>query len=191
MITFHGPVGASDFTEFTMDCLKRVLISPTPRFEISLPDVDSPKPDTTFQPEILSKGIARGRLIGGNLSLLSAMAGSRWQPDFAEKLVFIEEIDEKPYRCDRMLTQLIDSLALKKAAGIAVGVFKGCEKAEKDENSFTLREMLRDRLGSLGIPAVYGLPFGHVSDQATLPVGILAELDADRGVLTLLETGVF
>ena len=147
-------------------------------------------PDDTFRPEILTKGIGRGRLIGGNLSLLAALCGTKWQPDFSKKLVFIEEIDEKPYRCDRMLTQCLAALNLGKAAAIAIGIFKGCEKAEKDD-SLTLREMLRDRLAGLGIPVVYGLPFGHVSDQATLPIGIEAELDADRGVLTLLESAVF
>ena len=189
LVTFHGPVGASDFTEFTLDCVKRVLFEPTPRFQIGLPDATLPMPDPIFQPETLRKGVAQGPLIGGNLSLLSALAGTEWAPDFTKKLVFIEEIDEKPYRCDRMLTQCLDALNLRKAAGIVLGVFKGCEKGEKDD-SFPLREMLRDRLGNLGIPVIYGLPFGHVSDQCTFPVGIPAELDADRGVVTLLQGAV-
>lgn len=189
LVTFHGPVGASDFTEFTLDAMRRVLFEPTPRFQIGLPDPTAPMPDPVFQPEIIRKGVAQGNLIGGNLCLLAALAGTEWAPDFTNKLVFMEEIDEKPYRCDRMLTQLIDASNLGKAAGIAIGIFKGCEKNEKDD-SLTLREMLRDRLGNLGIPVIYGLPFGHVSDQCTLPVGIPAELDADRGVLTFLQSAV-
>jgi muramoyltetrapeptide carboxypeptidase len=190
LVTFHGPVGASDFTDFTLNGIRRALFEPTPRFQISLPDATMPMPDGTFLPEILQKGIGRGQLIGGNLSLLSALAGTKWAPDFSKKIVFIEEIDEKPYRCDRMLTQCLDALNLRKAAGVAIGVFKGCEKPENDD-SFTLREMLRDRLAKLGIPVIYGLPFGHISDQCTLPVGIEAELDANRGILTILESGVF
>jgi muramoyltetrapeptide carboxypeptidase len=190
LVTFHGPVGASDFTDFTLNGIRRALFEPTPRFQISLPDAALPMPDSTFLPEILQKGIGRGKLIGGNLSLLSALAGTKWAPDFSKKIVFIEDIDEKPYRCDRMLTQCLDALNLRKAAGIALGVFKGCEKPEKDD-SFTLREMLRDRLANLGIPVIYGLPFGHISDQCTLPIGIDAELDANQGVLTVLESGVF
>ncbi len=189
LVTFHGPVGASDFTEFTTDSLRRVLFEITPRFEVGLPDASMPVPDGVFQPEVLRKGVARGPLLGGNLSLLAALAGTEWAPDFTGKIAFIEEVEEEPYRCDRMITQCLSALNLGRAAGIALGVFKGCEKKEGSD-SFSLREMLRDRLSGLGIPAVYGLPFGHVSDQCTLPVGITAELDADRGVLIILQAGV-
>ncbi len=189
LVTFHGPVGASDFTDFTGAALRKVAVSPTPRFEIKLPDAIQDFPHEVFRPEILRKGVARGRLIGGNLCLLASLVGTFWEPDFRGKIVFIEEIDEKPYRCDRMLTQLLTATNLRKAAGVALGVFLGCEKGEKDD-SWSLREVLRDRLANLGVPVVYGLPFGHISDQVTLPVGIEAELDADRGLLTLLETAV-
>ncbi len=189
LVTFHGPVGNSDFTDFTIEKLWRVMVNPTPRFEISAPGEDDMLGGESFRPEIITGGKAKGRLIGGNLSLLSALVGTKFCPKFKEKIVFIEEVGEEPYRVDRMLTQLLQATDLKKAAGIALGVFKDCE-AKKPEISLSRSEMLRDRLGNLGIPVIYGIPFGHIPNQATLPCGVHAVLDADKMVLTLVEYGV-
>jgi muramoyltetrapeptide carboxypeptidase len=88
-----------------------------------------------------------------------------------------------------MLVQLLQSHNLKDCAGIALGVFDGCNP-KTDENSLSLIDCFKDLLGSLGIPVFYGLSFGHISNQFTLPVGIEAELDTEGGTLTLLEAGV-
>jgi len=127
-------------------------------------------------------------LTGGNLALLSAMTGTAYLPSFKNKLVFIEDIGEQPYRIDRMLTQLLMGTDLKQAAGIALGVFNDCQP--KSDASLSLRETLQDRLGSLGIPVQYGIPFGHVTHMATLPYGIQAELDTNTQTLRLLEKAV-
>ncbi len=187
LVTFHGPVAAGDLPLNTIEHLKAVLFDGNPAHSILASSQDSTSAE--YQPFTISSGHATGRLTGGNLSLLAAMAGTVYEPIFRNKLVFMEDLGEVPYRIDRMLTQLLQATDLKKAAGIALGVFNECQP-KPDAPSLTLAEMLRDRLGNLGIPVVYGIPFGHVSYQATLPYGIKAALDADKQELNLLETSV-
>jgi muramoyltetrapeptide carboxypeptidase len=92
-----------------------------------------------------------------------------------------------------MLTQMLQAGKFDNAAGIALGVFKQCESDKQNPSfhgSFTLMEVLKDRLGNLGIPVVYGLSFGHVADKFTLPFGIGAELNSETQQLALLEPGI-
>jgi muramoyltetrapeptide carboxypeptidase len=189
LVTFHGPVVASDFPDNTLEHFRSVLMHPTARYDIAIPGAAEVLPGDEYKPWVVHPGKARGALIGGNLALLSALAGTPYMPAFNKKLVFIEDIGEQPYRIDRMLTQLLQASDLKKAAGIALGVFTDCAP-KGDSASWTLAETLTDRLGNLGIPVLYGVPFGHVSHQATLPYGIQAELDTEKGMLSLLETAV-
>jgi muramoyltetrapeptide carboxypeptidase len=190
LVTFHGPVGTSDYNDYTLNHVKNVLMTPVAPYKIELSEENLKKESNLFKTEVISAGKGRGRLTGGNLSLLSSAAGTPFaSKSFAGKIVFMEDIDERPYRVDRMLTQLLQSSDLKKAAGIALGVFDGCNP-NKDENSLSLMECFQDRLGNLGIPVLYGLSFGHISHQFTLPMGIEAELDTDNKILTFLETAV-
>lgn len=188
LITFHGPVGASEFPEDTLSYFKKVLMEPQAILDISAPGSDIQLDDEAYRPFVVAPGVAQGQLTGGNLALLSALAGTPYLPSFKGKLVFMEDVGEQPYRIDRMLTQLLMSSDLKHAAGIALGVFNECQP--KGDASMSLRETLVDRLGGLGIPVQYGLPFGHVSHMATLPYGIEARLDTGAQTLRLLETGV-
>ena len=112
--------------------------------------------------------------------------------DFANKIVLIEDIGEEPYRIDRMLTQLIETGELQKASGIVFGILRGCEKSDQSKapNSFTLREVIEERIKPLNIPAVYGLSFGHLNNNFTIPIGIKAKLDADNITIELLENAV-
>jgi muramoyltetrapeptide carboxypeptidase len=190
LITFHGPVGTSDYTEFTLQNLRRVLINPTPRFEIRTPNaVEAAALGSEYVPIVINPGFAKGNLVGGNLSLLASLVGTEYAPSFKNKIVFIEEVGEQPYRIDRMLTQLLQGSDLKKAAGFALGVFSDCNPEGKDASQ-SLLEVLQDRLGNLGVPVIYGLPFGHISNQVTIPCGSMAELDTERQALVLTEWAV-
>jgi muramoyltetrapeptide carboxypeptidase len=190
LITFHGPVGTSDFSEFTLQHLQRVLINPIPRFEIKAPNtVEAAALGSEYVPIVINSGFAKGNLMGGNLSLLASLVGTEYAPSYKNKLVFIEEVGEQPYRIDRMLTQLLQGSDFSKAAGFALGVFSDC-KTEGKEASQSLFEVLKDRLGNLGVPVIYGLPFGHISNQATIPCGSMAELDTERQALVLTEWAV-
>ncbi|MEA5595537.1 LD-carboxypeptidase [Rivularia sp. UHCC 0363] len=131
-------------------------------------------------------GVVSGRLLPANLTVATHLLGTPMQPDLDGVILAIEDVTEAPYRIDRMLTQWRMSGALAKVAGVAVGSFTNCE-APPNIPSFSVEEVLRDRLGDLGIPVVSGLPFGHQAPNAALPVGVIATLDADQGVLMSSE----
>lgn len=187
LVCFHGPVGISTFNEFSVMYLKNTLIYPHENLEL----ISEPEEGTS--PVVISSGKAEGELIGGNLSIVVSMIGTSYDVDYKDKIVFLEETGEEPYRVDRMLTQMIQSGKFDNAAGIAMGIFEKCEPKEKEpafSSSFSLMEVLFDRLSGLGIPVIYGLSFGHIKNKFTLPFGIKSELNADNHTLSLLEKAV-
>lgn len=189
LVTFHGPVAASEYSDYTKFHVENVLMKPSAPYKISLSEYNLAQISNLFKPEIITAGKARGRLIGGNLSLLAALAGTPFAlRDLKGKILFIEDVGEQPYRIDRMLTQLRQSLDLRSLAGIALGIFEDCNP--RAEGTQTLSDVLKDRLGDLGIPVFYGFSFGHIRDQFTLPVGIEAEFDTATATVTLLEKSV-
>lgn len=186
LVTFHGPVASSPFTDFTRRHLEAVLMEGSEGHTIRPSREMLEKEEIPYQLKVITPGSAEGCLVGGNLSLLSSLAGTPWAPDVKGKLLFLEDVGEKPYRLDRMLTQLRQAWPLEKTAGIILGIFKNCVPAEGDR-SLGLIETLRDRLGDLGVPVIYGMPIGHIDDQATLPLGVKARLETSGPSLTLLE----
>ena len=191
LITFHGPVGTSTFNDYSVNNFNKVLINPE---RTSLfPNSTSGDDENIYGVTSIVKGKGKGRLVGGNLSIMVSLIGTEFDVDYSNKIIFIEEIGEEPYRVDRMLTQMIQAGKFENAAGVMMGIFRKCEvKKESDltAKSFTLMEVLQDRLGSLKIPVVYGMSFGHVKDKFTIPFGALAELDAGKQTFTLLEKAV-
>jgi muramoyltetrapeptide carboxypeptidase len=190
MVSFHGPHVVGDFARadlppFTLDSFQQTVGAGRTG------DIAAGCRDGNVT--ILRSGRARGRLIGGNLSLLCSLIGTPWLPDFRGRILFLEDVGEQPYRFDRMLTQLRNAGLLQQVAGIAVGVNADCEDPKaKDAKEFrqTIDDVLRDRLLPLQVPVAVGLPFGHVPLNATLPVGVNATLDAGQGKLLLNEPGV-
>jgi len=139
------------------------------------------------------RGVAEQRLIGGNLSVLVTTIGTPFQPRFRNRILFFEDIGEEPYRTDRLLTHLLNAGLLQQVAGVAVGVNQDCEdpKAGKArEYRQSSADVLKERLRPLGVPVVTGLPFGHQPLNATLPIGVRARLDANRGDLIITEAAV-
>jgi muramoyltetrapeptide carboxypeptidase len=191
LITFHGPVSISTFSSFSNKNFRNVLLNPSD--ELAL---ENSKTGNNYNPYgiiVIADGKAEGELVGGNLSIVVSLIGTEYDLDFSNKIVFLEEFIEEPYRIDRMLTQMIQAGKFENAAGIALGVFKLCEPDTANpsfKDSFSLMEVLKDRVGKLGIPVVYGLSFGHVADKFTLPFGIKAELNSDTKQIKLLESGV-
>ena len=191
LITFHGPVGVSTFSRFSVNNFINVLLEPNENLE--LVNSQSDNNYNIYGITTISEGTAEGELIGGNLSIVTSLIGTDYDVDFKNKIVFLEEFIEEPYRIDRMLTQMLQAGKFNNAAGIALGIFKMCESDETNpsfKNSFNLMEVLKDRLGNLGIPVVYGLSFGHVVDKFTLPVGVKVELNTKSQQLKLLEPAV-
>lgn len=126
-------------------------------------------------------GRATGPLLGGNLCLIVASIGTPDLPDLTGAVLLIEEVQEPPYKVDRMLTQLRRSGVLAGLAGVAVGQFTNCT----DAWPVGVADVLTERLGDLGVPVLGGLPIGHGVGQLTVPVGVPATLDADAGTLTV------
>lgn len=191
LMTFHGPVATSTFNEFSVNNLKSVLMNPESNKKFL--NANPPSDENIHGVQTLVEGKAKGRLIGGNLSIMVSLIGTKYDVDYSNKIIFIEEIGEEPYRIDRMLTQLIQADKFKKAAGIMMGIFSKCEPKEKDPSfskSFSLMEVLKDRFSGFKIPVIYGMSFGHVKDKFTIPFGALAELDTGEQSFTLLESAV-
>ena len=191
LITFHGPVSISTFSSFSIKNFKNVLLNPT--FELELNNSNTGNNYNPYGITVIADGKAEGELVGGNLSIVVSLIGTEYDLDFSGKIVFLEEFIEEPYRIDRMLTQMIQAGKFENAAGIALGVFKLCEPNKSNpafSGSFSLMEVLKDRLGNLGIPVIYGLSFGHIADKFTLPFGGKAELNSETKQLKLLESAV-
>ncbi len=184
VVTFHGPHPAPpDLPAFAVRELRRQLEEPVAAGPLPFPSGGPARAET------LVPGSAVGRLVGGNLSLLAATVGAPWQLDARDAILFLEEVAEPAYRVDRLLTQLLTAGVLDGVRGIAVGAFSEGPDEGRDDLP-TTREILLDRLGSLGVPLADGYPFGHIAESWTLPVGVLARLDADAGTLEMLEPGV-
>lgn len=126
-------------------------------------------------------GRATGTLLGGNVSLLAAAVGTGDLPSLLGAILFLEDVGESPYRLDRMLTQLRRGGVLDGIAGIALGQWVDCVGSP---GTWTVSEMLRDRLGDLGVPILGGLPVGHGAGQLTIPLGVPATIDTAAGTLT-------
>jgi len=129
-------------------------------------------------------GIATGMLLPANLTVATHLLGTSDQPDLDGVILAFEDVMEAPYRIDRMLTQWRMSGCLSRVRGIALGNFTQCEPPPNIP-SFTVEEVLRERLDDLGIPIVSNLPFGHEAPNAALPVGVEVTLDGDRGILDI------
>jgi len=189
LVTFHGPVGVSDWNAFTVDHVRKILFQGQAPLLVNPSHGESPGLALSSPIHTIARGRSRGRLLGGNLSVLTAMVGSRYLPDWKGSILFVEDVREDVYRIDRMITQLKLAGILQELRGFVFGKCTGCG-GEISPNSFTLEEVLDDHIRPLGIPAWYGAMIGHIHDKLTVPVGVEAEIDAGRGAIRLLEAAV-
>jgi muramoyltetrapeptide carboxypeptidase len=190
LVTFHGPVPLSAFTMFTQGAYRSALFEARPAGELTNPaEVNDLRPNHILR--TVRPGKVNGRLIGGNLSLIAATMGTPHEIDTRGKILFIEDVEEQPYSIDRMLTQLRLAGKLEQAAGIVFGECNNCTPREYQpsfiDGTFTTPEVVDRILGSLRIPVLSGLTIGHTADQLTLPIGVMAQLDATNGSLTITE----
>jgi len=189
LVTFHGPVGTSTWNQYSTNFVEKLL------FNAEVFSMENPHETgdnlTQVEDRILTiqGGKAKGRLLGGNLSVLAAMVGSEYLPDFKDNILFLEDVGEDIYRIDRMLTQLKLAGILNQISGFVFGKCSDCGPG-KGFGSLTLEEVLDDHIKPLEIPAWYGAMIGHLEKKFTIPLGIKTEIDADIGRITLLETAV-
>lgn len=177
LVTFHGPMGNSAWSDLTRKYFREVLV------EGNLPVMESKSEVKTIK-----DGLAQGSLIGGNLSILNTSLGTPYQPDLRGGILFLEDIGESSYKIDRMLTHLKQAGMMDDLAGFVFGKCTNCSDGTRP--TFTLEEVLKQHIEPLGIPAIYGADISHEEDNFTLPMGLQAELNADAGTIKLLEEAV-
>jgi len=137
----------------------------------------------------LVSGIAQGQLVGGNLALICSVMGTPYEIETQGNILFLEDVDEPPYRIDRFLSQLRLAGKLDVLNGVVLGQFTGCEP-KSENSSLSLPEIFDHYFADLGIPVLQNFPVGHSPDNATLPLGVEVELDANHRQLTILERPV-
>jgi muramoyltetrapeptide carboxypeptidase len=186
LVTFHGPMGISSWERFTIESMRDVLFTGA-KATLRNPRDAARDPGTSWR--TLVPGKARGRLLGGNLTVLSSIVGSPYIGAEGDLILFLEEVREPTSEVDRMLTHLELSGVLRRARGLVLGQFPQCLPPALDP-SLTLQQVLADHISRLGIPSWQGALIGHVDRQLTLPIGVLAEMDASRGTIQLLEPAV-
>ena len=186
LITFGGPMLAVDFyneiSPFTEEMFWGLITSKKSFGKISLPAEDK-----LFT---LNKGNTKGRIVGGNLALITSLLGTEYLPAVKDKILFLEDVSEVPYRIDRMLNQLRLAKVLKQPSGIILGVFVDCNETDPAKKTLTLGEVIGDYFGSLDIPIVYNFSHGHLKNNITIPYGIMMKLNASRGFAEIMESAV-
>jgi muramoyltetrapeptide carboxypeptidase len=188
LVTFHGPMAAWDIRPWTLERLKRVVMSAEPIGVLGNPPKGADElVNRDYRILTLRGGKARGRLVGGNLTMIASLMGTPWEVDTRGAILFLEDVHEAFYRIDRMLTQLRLGGKLEQLAGV---VFGYCSECPTDAPSFSFEEILAEFFTPLGVPACAGLAFGHLKEKLTLPVGLDATLDADAGTLAFAEAAV-
>jgi muramoyltetrapeptide carboxypeptidase len=183
LVTFSGPMLAvdiySNFDSFAEDFFWRILTSREKKIEIKNPN--------GVELNTLKSGKATGTLLGGNLSLIASIMGTKYQPSFNGSVLVIEDIGEEPYRIDRYLSQLKNSGVLYKINACILGQFTDCAPKEP-EKSLTLEQIFNDYLGNLKIPVISNLSYGHIPQKLTLPLGARVRVDAKRQKITIIES---
>jgi muramoyltetrapeptide carboxypeptidase len=183
LITFHGPLGVSEWTPFTTSYFEKALIKAQP---FTMKNMDSDRPADSIH--TIREGKATGKILGGNLSVLSSMLGSDYLPGWDGCLLFLEDVGEDVYRIDRMLTQLHLNGIFEKINGFIFGKCTDC--AVQKERYFTLEQILDQHIGDYNIPAFFGANIGHISNIFTLPLGMRAQMDAFQGTIRILDSPV-
>ncbi len=183
LVSFYGPVASIDFARPTApQSVARMLHAFNARAGAPLFPRQWPKSIKTLSP-----GKAQGRLVGGCLSVIAALLGSDYFPDMAGAVLFLEDVDEPPYRIDRYLTQLELAGVLARVAGVLLGRFVRCYPRRR-KPTLTLDQVLMEKLARRPYPILSGLPFGHIASKITLPQGVMISTDTASRSLTLLES---
>lgn len=186
LVTIHGPLPIPDrecYTEdinFSKTSFWNTITSTDPLGEIRNPQGEAI--------QCLTGGKASGMITGGNLSLVTATLGTPYEIEAEDKILFLEDVGERPYRIDRMLTQLRLAGKFEKCRGIVLGSWTDCRPDRTGDLS--LKQIFEDVVAPCGKPVIYNLRAGHCVPKVTLPLGVQAILDADNGTLEVTESAV-
>lgn len=179
LVTFHGPVGKSEWTSFTQSYFQKALMQPKP-FAVQN------KEESKIT--VIREGVAEGTLLGGNLTVLTSILGSGYLPDWNQSILFLEDVGEDIYRIDRMLTQLRLNGIFDQINGLIFGKCSNC--SVREGNHFTLEQVLNQHIQDYDFPVTSGVEIGHVEDMFTLPIGIPARMNTSDAAVYVLEAPV-
>lgn len=186
LLTFAGPMLAVDFynsvSPYTEEMFWALVTSNKKYGRIKLPEHEK-----TFT---IVKGSAKGRIAGGNLATLVSLIGTKYFPDMKNKLLVLEEVNEAPYRIDRMLNQLRLTGVFKMISGLILGAFTDCHEADPEKKTLSLGEVVSDYVDDLKIPVIYNFTHGHLRDNVTVPIGANFKLNASRSIIEINESVV-
>lgn len=186
LVTFAGPMLATDFhnhvSEFAEEMFWRMITS-----NKKYGQVDQPGNEKLFE---LHKGQAKGRILGGNLSVFTSMAGTQFFPDLKDKILLLEEIGELPYRIDRLLNQLRLNKAFAQIKGVILGAFIDCNEHDPLKKTLSLGEVVSEYLEGSKMPVVYNFKHGHLRDNITVPFGIMTRLNTSKSIVEYTEAAV-
>ncbi len=190
MTTFHGPNGTSRWRPAVVTAAKQILFGgKSPTIKNPVPDYDT-LAQHSLRVQTVVPGTAEGMLVGGNLTVLTALAGSPYMPNMKGKILFLEDVGEAIYRVDRMLSTLQLSGALEAVSGIVFGGFTDVKNDGDGYGAFALMDIFEHYGNLAGVPAFYGAPFGHIASNSIMPIGTRAQIDANNGTIKLLEPSV-
>lgn len=189
LVSFHSSMLVPDETDYSKNSMWDIFENGHKNYRILCEDTQKQNKELySQQPTVLKSGKCRGTLFGGNLTLLQSLLDTEYDFNLNNKILFLEEINEPPYKVDRMLTHLRNAGKLKGVKGIIFGILKGCE-AQGNE-SLSLDYVIEDFIKDLNVPVVKNFTFGHVQSRCTFPIGVKALLDTDKMEVRLLENCV-
>lgn len=181
LITFHTPMASTEFykgvDDYTMNYFKKNIFTDEPLGILKNPEGQEIK--------TLVSGKAKGKLVGGNLALVASSMGTPYELDTKGKILFLEDVDEYPYKIDRMLLQLKQCGKFKDAEGIILGAWTDCEANEGD-NSLSLMEVFEDLIKTEKKPTLYNLACGHCLPTISLPLGSKVKIDGKNNEIIVL-----
>ena len=189
LMTFHGPIAGGSWNKFSTDNVKDILFEGTAQHMVNPQNKGEYLTVRENRIQSIISGTAEGRLVGGNLSVLTAIQGTPYFPKIKGNILMLEDVGENIYRVDRMLTQLALGGHLKECAGIVFGGMTGVD-SDGGFGDFSLLDILEQHCVRVGKPAFLGAMFGHIDNKRTMPVGCSVKMDADNGTVTMLESAV-
>jgi muramoyltetrapeptide carboxypeptidase len=186
LVTFSGPMTGSDmwrdFDPYTEENFWRILTS-----NKKIGAIDNPDDEPVV---ILRHGKANGRLVGGNLSLLACLMGTPFQPPMENSILVLEDVEESPYRVDRMLAQLLHAGILHKLEALVYGKFTDCVPGNPENPHLTIDQVQEEFAQKIECPVVMNFQYGHIARKLTVPLGLKARIDTKRERIEVLENGV-
>lgn len=187
MVTFHGPNGSGSWNSFNVKQFEQMFFEQEKMTFINEQTKSDDLVVKANRIQTLRAGRVEGRILGGNLTVLTALSGTAYYPDFQDAILFIEDIGEDPYRIDRMMSTLMLNGTLGKIKGFIFGQCSDCEPGS-GYGSLSVDQVIDDYILPLGIPAYTGAMIGHLPKQFIVPVGAKVQMDAEEGTFTMLES---